>query len=366
MPISEDDIAILIPTYRYHDKVGRALESALASGAGEIIVTDDHSRDGTMELLASFDDPRLKVFENPQNLGLWENHLVALEHASRPWVKFIQADDYLLPGGLAAYAAAVEPGVSVVWSCALVKDDETGERMQFHELANPRRLGGKALLDLCLHVGWLLGSPSHMMLRADAVTHDPAAWQTEISADVVIGSIAAAQGDVMLLPPGAIGQGGHARQDAKTQGARRGLRRMIATATYLAAHPEPALQRFALLWARLNQPIARRSALSGALRRQISPVEALRLVLRYRMLTTARDMAWEDRALLKSARTYRSLSEHPHDIDRILSTFRQCSDPAAVRSEDGAPLLSSNAAGPIRHAARHQHPLADTRFPDDA
>jgi hypothetical protein len=316
MPISENDISVLIPTYRYREKVGRAVESALASGAGEIIVTDDRSDDGTMELLAGYLDPRLSVYENPVNLGLWENHLAALGHATRPWIKFIQADDYLLPGGLAAYAAAAEPSTSVVWCCAIVKDDSTGEEMLFNELSAPRRLNGVALLDACLHVGWLLGSPSHMMLRADAITRDPAAWNTEISADVVIGAIAAAQGDVALLQPGAIGQASHPGQDAKTQGLHRGLRRMVTTSTYLHARPEPELRRFAMLWAAMNRRTVLRIALSGALRGRIPPVEAFRLTLHNRVLS--RGINRRDRVVLDNARTYRRSAHTPHDIAAVL------------------------------------------------
>lgn len=327
MPIPKSDISILIPTYRYRDKVGRAVESALASGAGEIIVTDDRSGDGTMELLAGYDDPRLRVFENARNLGLWENHLEALGHATRPWIKFIQADDYLLPGGLAAYAAAVDPGVTVVWSCAVVKDDETGAVMQYHDLDAPRRIEGETLLEVCLYLGWLLGSPSHMMVHADTIDRAPAAWDTEISADVVLGAVAAAQGAVALLPPGVIGQGAHPRQDAKTQGSRRGLTRMVATPAYLQARPEPALRRFAALWAAMNAPSARRTALGGVLRGRIPPQEAARLLLRNRALARG---AKADHALLRAAQAYRRDARLPHDVGAIADRLRSTPPGAAA------------------------------------
>lgn len=314
MPISESDISILIPTYRYRDKVVRAVDSALASGAEEIIVVDDCSSDGTMELLASYDDPRLRVYENVRNLGLWENHLEALGHATKPWTKFIQADDYLLPGGLAVYAAAVDPGVSVVWGCPIVIDEDTGQTWQFHSLREKRRLSGPNTLDLCLCIGWVLGSPSHMMLRTDAISRDPAAWVTDISSDLVVGSIATTYGDVVLIPPGAIGQGAHARQDAITQGARRTLRRMAASSAYLRAHPRPELQRFATLWAALNRPFALRIAARGLLSRQLAPHEAVRLV----MYNFAQSAGIKDdwRAMLRQAQSIRRISREPHDLDR--------------------------------------------------
>lgn len=313
--IAERDISILIPTYRYAGKVGRAVMSALASGAGEIVVLDDHSRDGTLQRLARYRDPRLRVIENPRTLGLWENHRAALGYATRPWIKFLQADDYLLPGGLAAYAGAAAAGVTVVWGCALVRDDVTGAVMQYHDLAAPRRLTGADVLEASLAGGWLLGSPSHMMLRLDALPLEAAAWRTEISADVVMGAVAAAAGDVALLPPGAIGQGAHAGQDARTQGHRRGLRRMVATSAYLAARPEPVLRRFAALWAAMNRRAALRTALGGARRGVIPPGEALRLVLENHALGRP---AAQARAALAGARAYRRATRAPLDLVALL------------------------------------------------
>ncbi|ESW60351.1 MAG: hypothetical protein Q27BPR15_12375 [Rhodobacter sp. CACIA14H1] len=323
MPISEQDISILIPTYRYRDKVCRAVESALSSGAGEIVVTDDRSGDGTVELLARYDDPRLRVYENATNLGLWENHLAALGHATRPWIKFIQADDYLLPDGLAAYAAAVDPEVTAVWSCPVVTDDETGAVMQYHHLAEQLRVQGEVLLDACLYLGWLLGSPSHMMVRAAAITRDPAAWATDISADLVLGVLAAAQGAVVLLPPGAIGQGAHTRQDAKTQGYRRGLTRMVSTSAYLNARPEPILRRFATRWAAVNGPMALRTALIGTLRGHIPLVEAVHRVFQNRALARG---ARADQALLQCAWAYRREARAPLDVAALFQRLQTADD----------------------------------------
>ncbi|MFT5511185.1 MAG: glycosyltransferase involved in cell wall biosynthesis, partial [Hyphomicrobiaceae bacterium] len=140
MPIEQTDISVLIPTYRYRDKVVRAVESALASDAGEIVVVDDCGRDGTIERLAAYSDPRLRIYENAYNMGLWENHLQALGMATRPWIKFIQADDYLLPGGLMAFADGAGDGVTVVFGVPTVRDDVTAELSYFHWLERPRRV----------------------------------------------------------------------------------------------------------------------------------------------------------------------------------------------------------------------------------
>lgn len=319
LPISEDDISILIPTYKYRDRIGRAVESALASGAGEIVVTDDRSDDGTIEVLAAFDEPRLKVLENPVNLGLWENHLAALRHAKRPWIKFIQADDHLLPGGLASYAAAAGPGVSVVWSNPVVRDETTGTERHNHRVTRPWRLRGEDYLELAVRSCWLLGSPSQMMLRADTLPRDPAAWTSQISADLVFGALAARHGDVVLLPSNAVVHTEHVGQDTRTQGARRGLNRLVASTRYLLNQPDPALRRFGALWAAQNRRTAWRTALAGALRGQIGPVEALGLALRNDANAWGCAADPRDRQLLREGRRFRRHDRQPHDIDAILT-----------------------------------------------
>ncbi len=317
VPIPESDISVLIPTYRYRDKAVRAVRSALHSGAGEIIVTDDRGGDGTVEALAAFSDPRLTVLENDRNLGLWENHLHALSFASKPWIKFIQADDFLLPGGLAAYAAAVEPGVTVVWAAPVFVDEASGTRQLLYTAKRPLRLSTRALQDACFFHGWLLGSPSHMMLRADAVERDPRAWRTNISADLVVGSIAAARGDTVLLPPGAIAQGCHPGQDAKTQGSVRGMRRLVASLDYLRRRDEPGLRRLADLWAVLHLWPAARTLASGVVR---DPATSPILLWLFGRLAVGPSLTgWStiarERRLLHRARRYRRTTRPPRDLD---------------------------------------------------
>ncbi len=320
MPIRETDISILIPTYKYRDKVVRAVESALASGAGEIIVTDDRGRDGTMEALSAYGDPRLVVRENERNLGLWENHLHALGMATRPWIKYIQADDYLLPGGLAALAAAVEDGVTVVYGAPTLRDDATGDISYMHRLTHPVRLSPDRLQRAFLPAGWILGSPSHMMLRADAIERDPAAWRTRMSTDLVVGSIAAARGDTVLLPAGAIAQGVHPLQDAKTQNAELGLERAVASLAYLRRRPEPGLRWLANMWTWLELRSVLRTTAKGLVYRQGTPVKIAAYPARLLADLSLRD--WQDivrdRALLAAAARYRARRLTTHDLTRLL------------------------------------------------
>lgn len=328
MAIPESDISILIPTYRYRDMVVRAVASALDSGAGEIIVVDDRSCDGTIERLAAFRDPRLVVRENERNMGLWENHLHALGMARCPWIKFLQADDYLMSGGLAAYAGAVEQGVSVVWGAPTVRDEASGATTYYYALRRPRQLPPRAIQDACVFVGWLLGSPSHMMLRADAVVRSSCAWETGVSADIVVGAIAAAQGDTVLLPPGSIAQGSHPLQDARTQNARLGLQRWVRTLQLLRERPEPGLRRLANLWAVLNMRSTVRTSLGGIVRSEASIADVGGLA--WQLLTGMTRADWteiaRERPLLREAAQARRGWQLPIDLDELLDGLAKIDD----------------------------------------
>jgi glycosyl transferase family 2 len=321
MGIPESDISILIPTYKYRDKVVRALESALASRAGEIIVIEDCGHDGTIERLTAYSDPRLTVIGNARNLGLWENHLKALRLATKPWIKFIQADDYLLPGGLAKYAAVADVGVTVISGAPVLKDDQTGATSLTYTLSRPLQLDWPAFEAMCLRFGNFLGSPSYMMLRADAIERDPALWRTCMSSDMLVGAIAAARGSVMVLPPGAIGHGVHLLQDAKTQGTARGLARMANSLVYLRARPEPELRRLANLWTCLNTRPMLKTLVRGLMLREVSPASLMEPM--WRMIADISCADWREigaaRATLGAARRARSTMATPFDLDNVLA-----------------------------------------------
>ena len=323
MPILETDISIIIPTYRYRDKVGHAVHSAVASGAGEIIVIDDHSRDGTIEMLAQFDDPRLRVIENPVNLGLWENHLAGLSWATRPWIKFIQADDYLAEGGLIRFAQAAGDGVSLVSASAIMIEEETGARTENYRIVRPWRVSTEELFHLCRRAGWVLGKPSDVLIRADCIAREPELWETEISSDLVIGLLAATRGDITLLPPGLVVNINHSGQDVRTQGPGKGLRRTLRSTQALQAWLPEAHRHFAAEWAAICLPRTAHTALAAIYYRQMSPLMAARVLMRVARLALPAYRNVASRLRLRDARAYRRTRHGQPDLDAMLLEYRR-------------------------------------------
>jgi hypothetical protein len=264
----EADVSVLIPTYKYAHLVNRAVSSALASGAGEIIVSDDASRDGTLEALSEYRDDRLTVVEQPTRLGLWPNHCFLCRRATRQWIKILQADDQLLPGGLERMVGQIGAQTTLVWANPIFKDLAGGRTWRRYHLDKAKRFSSDAYLKRLSIVGWELGTPSHMLVRKDALNLSDGAWEDEKSCDVIMGVESSAKGEVVLVPEGAILHGVHPAQDVAQQGFEKGIRRLRNTVLHLIQSKDARVRAFGSIWGTVEALGSTRSAL-GLLRRRL-------------------------------------------------------------------------------------------------
>ncbi|GIK47583.1 MAG: glycosyltransferase family 2 protein [Hyphomonadaceae bacterium] len=108
MPKSEHQTAILIAAYNAEATIERAVRSAVAEPeAAEICVVDDGSIDGTVALVRAIAErePRVSLHVQPRNAGPAAARNAAIANTRSPWLTVLDADDYLLPGRLAALHA---------------------------------------------------------------------------------------------------------------------------------------------------------------------------------------------------------------------------------------------------------------------
>jgi glycosyltransferase involved in cell wall biosynthesis len=79
-----------------------AVESALSElpEDGELVIRDNNSSDGTTEWLATLKDPRVRILRCNEDQPAWQNWSEAAAVVNGEWVRFLCADDYLLPNGL--------------------------------------------------------------------------------------------------------------------------------------------------------------------------------------------------------------------------------------------------------------------------
>jgi glycosyltransferase involved in cell wall biosynthesis len=91
-------ISVVVPLYNKGPYVGKALASVLSSGASihEVIVVDDGSTDDGPQLVASIDDPRIKLIRQ-KNQGVSAARNRGIREASGEFIAFLDADDYWTP-----------------------------------------------------------------------------------------------------------------------------------------------------------------------------------------------------------------------------------------------------------------------------
>jgi glycosyltransferase involved in cell wall biosynthesis len=65
-------LSIVMPVYNEKDTIREIIARVLSVDAGfekELVVVDDFSGDGTRDILGKLDDPRVKIFLHPKNMG---------------------------------------------------------------------------------------------------------------------------------------------------------------------------------------------------------------------------------------------------------------------------------------------------------
>lgn len=96
--------SIITPTYQRPEKLRRALQSVVRQSYGEweMIVVNDNPHDGTRDIVDSFNDSRIRFFENEINSGVNFSRNIGLNNiaSDSSYVVFLDDDDYLAPKAL--------------------------------------------------------------------------------------------------------------------------------------------------------------------------------------------------------------------------------------------------------------------------
>jgi glycosyltransferase involved in cell wall biosynthesis len=113
-------VSVLLPVFNGRDCIADAVRSVLAQrGVSlELLVVDDGSADGSIEVLKSFSDARLHILRQERNQGVASSLNWALREARGAYVARMDADDRCHPFRLQRQIAFLErhPAVSICGS----------------------------------------------------------------------------------------------------------------------------------------------------------------------------------------------------------------------------------------------------------
>lgn len=89
-------VSVILPAYNAEKFVAQAVESILAQTFSdfELLLIDDGSVDGTLEIIQRFNDPRIRVLRNERNLGLVVSLNRGLAESRGEFIARMDADDW--------------------------------------------------------------------------------------------------------------------------------------------------------------------------------------------------------------------------------------------------------------------------------
>lgn len=94
--MKNDLVSIIIPVYNIEDYIEECIQSAINQTYKnlEIIVVDDGSTDNSSNIIKSFDDRRIKLFNN-KNHGLGYTRNFGVKQSTGKWIFHLDGDDYI-------------------------------------------------------------------------------------------------------------------------------------------------------------------------------------------------------------------------------------------------------------------------------
>ena len=89
-------ISIIIPTYNHANFLAKALESVINQTYRnwEAIVIDNHSTDGTSEIINKYKDTRIHYLKISNDGIIAKSRNLGINVAKGKWIAFLDSDDY--------------------------------------------------------------------------------------------------------------------------------------------------------------------------------------------------------------------------------------------------------------------------------
>ena len=216
-------LSVVMPCYNELHTVAECVDAVLARPeVGEVLIVDDGSTDGTREVLAGFNDPKVRVILQPVNQGKGAALRRGFEEATRPFVFVQDADlEYDTDDYPRVLAELIDGRADVVYGSRFAGGDAHRVLFYWHSLGNKiLTLASNLFTDL---------EPCYMAFRREVIQsiafeEDLVGFEPEITAKV-----AAANWRVFEV---GISYNGRSYADGKKIGWRDGVRAFYCIVRY--------------------------------------------------------------------------------------------------------------------------------------
>lgn len=167
-------VSICIPTYNNEKYISKTIQSVLNQTYRnlEIIITDDASKDRTLEIVGSFTDPRIKIFKNKINSGITANWNRAIDLAQGDYLKLVCGDDILYPACIEKQVEILDNdsnlSIALVTSYSHVINSIDKVIFVRKKILKEGENSSKKVIKKCIRIGTnIIGEPMVGMIRKD-------------------------------------------------------------------------------------------------------------------------------------------------------------------------------------------------------
>jgi len=160
-------VSVALPVYDGLPYIKAALQSILVQDIDfEVVVSDDCSRDKTVEVIRELCDPRIHIIENKANVGIYGNLNRCIAAARGEYTQVFSHDDIMRPGYLANQVKYLRkyPQAGFVYGIPDSIDENDALTGSYSNDSTPEYIDRKLYLWIASHYGALPASISSIMI----------------------------------------------------------------------------------------------------------------------------------------------------------------------------------------------------------
>ena len=170
-------ITVAMPVYNGEGFVRLAIQSVLDQTYSdfELLIVDNCSTDGTLDVVKTFSDPRIRLHINSTNLGMVGNWNRSVELATGEYIKFLSHDDLLdstcLEEQITGFLNHKQENIGIV-TCKKRVINEGGKKVMpgFGLRGQSRLISGRVAIRKSIRSGRnIIGEPSVVLIKTIAL-----------------------------------------------------------------------------------------------------------------------------------------------------------------------------------------------------
>lgn len=149
-------VTVFIPVYNREKYIHQAISSVLQQEYSdfELLLVDDGSSDKSIEIIQSFNDKRIRLLENAENLGIPKTRNRGIQEAKGHYVAMLDSDDIMLPKRLSYQIKFLEKNLDYAgvgsWSRHIDQEGNVNRKIRTRPIGD-KRIKSSLLFHSAIH-----------------------------------------------------------------------------------------------------------------------------------------------------------------------------------------------------------------------